>query len=427
MTFLLQRKPDPASTAASQPADRSSAAVSPGVYANAIAMNLRSVGAALGSSSEPLPPEVRGDMEASFGQDLGGVRVHDGAHAAASAEAVGAQAYTVGSDVVFGRGRYAPGTREGGHLLAHELAHVVQQRGASPDGPLALASQDGLERDADDAAARAMRGGPARVAGTAPRSLQRQTVTGTRNTVTGYEVSTATGSPRQGSTGRGIAGPELGLAFDPATSTFTVTFHTLWIFPHGWTTAQRTAYEQAFQASVLRVWNNRFLLAESGTRRTAHVQIVFDPHVIPQLANETEELMEWVNPAWSGRWRMDVRNLGVRENVDRSARTVHLGATSNQQQTHSAAALRARAPFSYSGTGGSRSYTQAASPHEFGHMIGLGDEYLEDTDSVPSAARGHINNRIMNVGESVTPDAYAPFAEWLSGLTGTTWRVGSRA
>lgn len=117
----------------------------------------------------------------------------------------------------------------------------------------------------------------------------------------------------------------------------------------------------------------------------------------------------------------------MRENVDRSARTVHLGATSNQQQTHSAATLRANAPFSYSGTGGSRSYTQAASPHEFGHMIGLGDEYLEDTDSVPSAARGHINNRIMNVGESVTPDAYAPFAEWLSGLTSTVWRVGSRA
>ena len=61
---------------------------------------------------------------------LGRVRVHTDEVAAASAQAVGAQAYTVGNDIVFGAGQYSPGTAAGDHLLAHELAHVGQQGGA---------------------------------------------------------------------------------------------------------------------------------------------------------------------------------------------------------------------------------------------------------------------------------------------------------
>jgi hypothetical protein len=70
-------------------------------------------------------------METRFGHDFGRVRVHTGARAAESAEAVGALAYTVGENVVFGPGRYAPGMGEGRRLLAHELTRVVQQ-GAAP-------------------------------------------------------------------------------------------------------------------------------------------------------------------------------------------------------------------------------------------------------------------------------------------------------
>lgn len=66
-------------------------------------------------------------MESRFGHDFSRVRVHTDPLAARSAEAVAAQAYTVGSDVVFGVGRYAPASRDGQRLLAHELAHVVQQ------------------------------------------------------------------------------------------------------------------------------------------------------------------------------------------------------------------------------------------------------------------------------------------------------------
>ena len=75
-------------------------------------------------------------MEARFGVDFSGVRVHDDARAAASAAELDAAAFTVGDDVVFGSGRYEPGGYEGRRLLAHELAHTVQQRrgplGAEP-------------------------------------------------------------------------------------------------------------------------------------------------------------------------------------------------------------------------------------------------------------------------------------------------------
>ena len=81
----------------------------------------------LGSPGRPLEPGTRATMERSFGHDFGSVRVHTDARAAESARAVHARAYTVGSDVVFADGRYAPGTEDGRRLLAHELAHVVQQ------------------------------------------------------------------------------------------------------------------------------------------------------------------------------------------------------------------------------------------------------------------------------------------------------------
>ena len=82
----------------------------------------------------PLEPAVRRDMESALGHDFGDVRVHTDAAAATSARAVQAQAYTVGSHVVFGEGRYQPGTTEGRRTLAHELTHVVQQRQGPVDG-----------------------------------------------------------------------------------------------------------------------------------------------------------------------------------------------------------------------------------------------------------------------------------------------------
>ncbi len=87
---------------------------------------------------QPLDRATCAFFEPRFGCDFSNVRIHTDVQAAESAQAVNAQAYTVGQDVVFGAGQYAPRTTAGKRLLAHELTHVVQQRGTRP--PTALHS-----------------------------------------------------------------------------------------------------------------------------------------------------------------------------------------------------------------------------------------------------------------------------------------------
>ena len=81
----------------------------------------------LSSPGVLLDPATRAYMEPRFVHDFSKVRVHSGAAAEQSARDVNAKAYTRGHDIVFGAGRFAPGTDEGRRLLAHELTHVVQQ------------------------------------------------------------------------------------------------------------------------------------------------------------------------------------------------------------------------------------------------------------------------------------------------------------
>ncbi len=87
-----------------------------------------SVDRTIASPGRPLDPALRQDMEARFGHDFSQVRVHSDAAAEQSVRGVNANAYTVGHNIVFGAGRFAPGTHEGRRLIAHELTHVVQQQ-----------------------------------------------------------------------------------------------------------------------------------------------------------------------------------------------------------------------------------------------------------------------------------------------------------
>src|SRR5262245_20700402 len=87
--------------------------------------------ATLSGRGSGLPDAVRGFMEPRFNADFSAVRIHNDAHAHDLARAVNAQAFTVGHNVVFGAGHYAPETESGRHLLAHELTHVMQSNGAS--------------------------------------------------------------------------------------------------------------------------------------------------------------------------------------------------------------------------------------------------------------------------------------------------------
>jgi hypothetical protein len=98
-----------------------------------------SVEGVLAGSSTPLQPEFREKMEQRFGYDFSRVRVHTDGAAELSAREIDANAYTVGNDIVFGAGKFAPASPSGQRLIAHELAHVVQQSGA--DGTRELQRQ----------------------------------------------------------------------------------------------------------------------------------------------------------------------------------------------------------------------------------------------------------------------------------------------
>lgn len=91
-----------------------------------------SVGRTLAGGGRPLELAVRHDMEQRFGYDFFDVRVHNDGDAHASARDVGAHAYTVGRHIVFGAGRFDAQSASGRRLLAHELAHTLQQSGATP-------------------------------------------------------------------------------------------------------------------------------------------------------------------------------------------------------------------------------------------------------------------------------------------------------
>ncbi|MDF3308893.1 DUF4157 domain-containing protein [Rhodococcus sp. T2V] len=132
------------------------------------------------SAGHPLDGATRAYMEPSFGHDFSRVRVHTDTKAAESARAVNARAFTVGQCIYFDSGEYRPDTLSGKRLLAHELAHTIQQRSAdtgaqhfSPDR--AAPESHHFEDEADHAAEKVLVGGSVPALGAAsPGDAQRQ-------------------------------------------------------------------------------------------------------------------------------------------------------------------------------------------------------------------------------------------------------------
>jgi hypothetical protein len=172
-----------------------------------------------------LDPALRASFERRMGHDFSRVRVHADADAARSARSIGAAAYTLGSDIVFGAGRFQPATRDGSHLLAHELTHVVQQsRGGAPAampyrvGP----TGDAHERQADAVADAVVSGGPVGPIAPAGPIVQRRAAPYIKKVTVhltppqsadlewqGTPPSTATGSDHfTVSTGKGYSDPD---------------------------------------------------------------------------------------------------------------------------------------------------------------------------------------------------------------------------
>ncbi len=153
---------------------------------------------AAASPGEPLPDGLRDRLGAALGSDLSPVRVHTGPDSANAAATLRARAYTIGQDVHFGEGRYDPASPEGERLIAHEVAHTVQQGAAqaSPQCDLEVSEPgDAHEVEADRFSDAFAAGGTAAVSpvgrGTVSRAMiQRQEETGPSATPGSGETAT---------------------------------------------------------------------------------------------------------------------------------------------------------------------------------------------------------------------------------------------
>src|SRR4029077_4564905 len=110
----------------------------------------------LRSGGQSLNSSTRDFMEQRFDHDFSHVRVHADARAGESAQAVGADAYTVGRQIVFAPGRYAPRSVEGQELMAHELVHVIQQEQSANDTARLVTATASAEREAEKTAAKVL-------------------------------------------------------------------------------------------------------------------------------------------------------------------------------------------------------------------------------------------------------------------------------
>lgn len=164
----------------------------------------------LDTPGTPLDASVRSSMEARLGHDFGRVRVHTDNESARSARDIGAAAYTFGRQVVMGAGHYQPDTLSGSRLLAHELAHVVQQRAwpGSPERPTTIGSaHEESEREADEIAGRTAAGAAGWESAGAHRF--RYVTTGTKTVARQPLAST---SPEAADTAAETEGPEDGIS-----------------------------------------------------------------------------------------------------------------------------------------------------------------------------------------------------------------------
>jgi outer membrane protein OmpA-like peptidoglycan-associated protein len=127
------------------------------------------------SPGDPLSADARAFFEPRFGFDFRSVRVHSDGTAAAAARAMDAAAYTVGQHIAFDSGRYEMHSQRGRQLLAHELAHTVQQSGATPAGEVRMESPPGAsEKEADRVSSSVFSDGRIDIYAQRPLSVQRQ-------------------------------------------------------------------------------------------------------------------------------------------------------------------------------------------------------------------------------------------------------------
>ena len=371
----------------------------------------------LSSTGQPLDHETRGRMEPLFGHDFSNVRVHTDAKAADSAQAVDAVAYTVGQDMVFGPGQYAPETSSGKRLLAHELTHVTQQS-ASPSGQMLRMGEpnSAAEVEADQVSNAIVQSGNVyRPPSHQAMSLQRQTSSGATSQPTTPATSSqpatqpAAPSVPERATASNIQINGFGnfdAEFDrraalnaqrrPATEPCRLVLNVRVKFnfndtrtPSRWTPAEQNRWTSEFIRIVTNRWSFRFLLAPAQACASEPCQ---SAAAILHIEPVTSSAHHTVNVDYSkpGDARSDVHDL-YRSDVQRGGsdlRTSHATAT-----------------------------------HEAGHMLGLEHVHCNTDDDQCYGTNREESADIMGRGEIVTERDYMPFITAINQLSSCTWHV----
>jgi len=395
----------------------------------------------------PLAEDTRGRMETAFDADFAGVRMHTDADAHDLNRSVNATAFTTGSDIFFGQGAYSPGSGTGDHLLAHELTHVVQQRGAGGAGAVTQASLtvssagDAAEREAEAVADLVAAGGQARVAETATAGLHGNWLTHAANTVgeaLGYlpegetewsdyqhaldnlhafSAQPHTASNFQPSTGLGL----FDVTYTPSAGSLEIVCKCKFNFVNGvateypgatpadlnWTPEQKKTWTANYLSTVNGAWSGHHTFhchkdwweSLSGTVAVHFVE-----------ADSAEQFVLDVTKIPKGEFR--------RSNVSAPSVGTFGGVTPGHGEFDSEDLSSVGKP------GG----TQTPAAHEAGHMLGLDDEYNTGETGAPSHSAdvekefGHevkrgADGRIMSGGMDILPEHGVTFLEAIKKAT----------
>jgi hypothetical protein len=337
----------------------------------------------------PLDGHTRASMEQRFGRDFGDVRVHADDRAAASARGIEADAYSYGRHVVFGAGRYAPGTSTGERLLAHELAHVAQSAPDAAGG--ASAPEAALEHEAHGAADAVMSG---RAPEIQHRTAQPQTL---RQAATDVPDKAPAAPPKPAKPKREVfkdVGRKKNMDAELDREA-------------GWLTLQMRV--KFIASNRLQPWPSK-----------------------ERFAKFTTEFVRTVQQRWSFKHYLVQRTPCEGEPARAAVRVQIIPVESGEQATADVAYTDERPQSSVQGnkatldvqdTERRSDFPQTPAEHEFGHMIGLPHIECSRNDDKCYGVTREQKADVMGKGSFVSPRAYEVFAEVMSFITKCVYAV----
>ncbi len=374
----------------------------------------------LHSPGQPLDALTRAFMEPRFGQEFSHVRVHTDTRAAESAQTVNALAYTVGRDIVFGRGQYAPSVAGGRKLLAHELTHTLQQSAMPISQALTIGdAENEFEREAEQISTRVTRGefAPPARARRSP-SLDRQAAPATAQPAPSSGAQSQPAQPpaptapaistvqniRVRNTSRFDAELDRRAALDPRRRSasepcrLTLTVRVRFNFndtqtPNRWTSTEQTRWQNEFIRAVTDRWSFRFLLVPSQPCPNEPCQLAATIlHIQPVASNPHNTMNVLYDKPSGARSSVGARTSRLyREDVERP------GSDLRRDQT--------------------------TATHEAGHLLGLPHVHCSTNDDDCYGTNREESADVMGRGEIVTAQDYAPFLTAMQQITGCSWQV----